>query len=149
MAVVACCTTSWATRLTRASGEPPPRRFAAVLFFAGRLAAGRLTAGRLAELERVEVFFPVDFLAADFFAPDFFPADPLLWADFAVGRCAEDFFADFLADFFADFFADFVPLERDFDAERLLLVLLPDFLRDFLARVAMILLLGVGGEIRY
>ena len=143
MAVVACCTTSLATRVTRASGEPPPRLGVPAFL------PDRFTAGRLAELDRVVVFFPADLLAVDFFAPDFFAADPLRRADFAVGRCAEDFFADFLADFFADFFADFAPLERDFDPPRLLPVLLPDFPRDFLARVAMILLLGVGGEIQY
>jgi hypothetical protein len=72
--------------------------------------------------------------AADDFRDDFLAG--------VVARFADDFFAD-------DFFADFVPglLPRAFDPLRLPLLFPPDFPRDFLARVAMVLLLGVGVEI--
>jgi hypothetical protein len=77
----------------------------------------------------------------DFFAEDFFTAGFL--ADDA--RFAEDLRAgDRLA---VPFFADLAP-PRAFGPLRFFPVLPPDFVRDFLARVAMILLLGVGGEIQ-
>jgi hypothetical protein len=66
---------------------------------------------------------------------------------------ADDFFIDIprLADaFFADRFADFADADlplRAFDPPRLLADFLTDFPRDFLARVAMTLLLGVGREL--
>jgi hypothetical protein len=66
----------------------------------------------------------------------------------------DDFFAAFFTEllragprFAAAFFAVFAP-PRDFAPPRFLPVLPPDFVRDFLARVAMILLLGVGGEMQ-
>jgi len=64
----------------------------------------------------------------------------------------DDFFIDIrrLADaFFADRFADFADadLPRAFEPPRLVADFLTDFPRDFLARVAMTLLLGVGGEL--
>jgi hypothetical protein len=77
------------------------------------------------------------------------------FADFAV----DDRFALLLAPFFADAdlagprFAELLSVGRllDFRADdceppRALLFLPPDFPRDFLARAAMIFLLGVGGE---
>ena len=107
-AVVACCATSFATRVTRVIGDDDLGLGAALLF-------------RLAD------FFAADFLALDFLiagprraddlAPDFF-AELLR----ALEADAERFIPRF-ADFFADFFApDFLPP--------------PDFPRDFLARVA-------------
>src|SRR5262245_28468289 len=75
----------------------------------------------------------VFFFAALFFADDFF---------IDIARFADAFFADRFADL-AD--AD-VPL-RAFDPPRLLADFLTDFPRDFLARVAMTLLLGVGREL--
>jgi hypothetical protein len=138
-AVVACCATSFATRVTRASGEP-----------------------------RRDAFFTTAFFATAFFAFPFFVL-PVFTRVFTRGRFAatagrDTFFAD---DFFAlatrrragvtfliagrladDFFAAFFALLRVVGPLRLLPLLAADFPRDFLARVAMILLLGVGGEIQ-
>jgi len=76
---------------------------------------------------------------------------PLL---FAAERFADDSFADFFTagprladvDFLLERFVADALLERFFDALPFDAALPLDFLRDFLARVAMILLLGVGGE---
>jgi hypothetical protein len=138
MAVDACCATSLATRATREKGEPPADLrdddfpaldfladafdFLADVFTAGRLACDFLIAGRFAE---------DDDFADDFFAPPR-PADAFLLEPFAE-VCLPDF----------------DPPARAADLPRLPPVLPPDFPRDFLARVAMILLLGVGGEIQH
>jgi hypothetical protein len=113
---------------------PADARFGALAFLAGDFTAGRLAA---------------DFLIDGVFAEDFFPALPPRLADafFAEAvferRVVDDFLpADFAPD---DFRADFDPPARDADLP-CLPVVPPDFPRDFLARVAMILLLGVGGE---
>jgi hypothetical protein len=145
-AVPACCATSFATRATRDSGEPPVDVRAGAFFAAGAFLA-------------LEDFFALDDFAGalDFRAGVFtagrFACDFLIAGLFA----ADDFFAllarlgdDFLAGRFADaFFADFDPPLRAAGLPRLPPVVPPDFPRDFLARVAMILLLGVGGEIQH
>jgi hypothetical protein len=89
--------------------------------------------------------FAVFFFAALFFVAGRFAARFLI-----AGRLAADFFFVALRfagrAFFVERFADDVRLVRRFDALRLLAFLLPDFLRDFLARAAMTLLLGVGDD---
>jgi len=86
------------------------------------LVAAFLTCGRLADFE-------ADFAADARFGLDFF-ADVV----FVELRFADRFTAGPFADFRA----------RDFEPPRALVFVPPDFLRDFLARVAMIFLLGVG-----
>jgi hypothetical protein len=109
-----------ATRVTRAIGDEvaafcPPL---ALRFAPLRLTALFLIAGR----------FAARFLIDGRFADDFFDAAPRF-----AGRA-----------FFAERFADATRRARRFPAVRLLALLPPDFLRDFLARAAMTLLLGVG-----
>ncbi|HEY5063052.1 MAG TPA: hypothetical protein VII52_16045 [Gemmatimonadaceae bacterium] len=98
----------------------------------------RLAAALLAERDEVR-------LAALLFFGVFLFADGRLAAD----AFRDDFLAGVVARFADDFFADFVPglLPRAFDPLRLPLLFPPDFPRDFLARVAMVLLLGVGVDI--
>jgi len=125
-AVVACCATSFATRVTRVIGDDD---------LAGELAL-RLMAGRLADDFLAGDFLAADFLELAFLALDFLRAGPrradVLAPDFRVellrAEVGLERFADFFGDFFAlDFFADFLPP--------------PDFPRDFLARVAISLTL--------
>ena len=89
------------------------------------LVAAFLTCGRLADFE-------ADFAADARFGLDFF-ADVV----FVELRFADRFTAGPFADFRA----------RDFEPPRALFLVPPDFLPDFLARVAMILLLGVGVKV--
>jgi len=84
-----------------------------------------------------------------FFAALFFVAGRFAARFLIAGRFAADFFfAPRFAGraFFVERFADDARLVRRFNALRLLAFLPPDFLRDFLARAAMTLLLGVGDD---
>jgi hypothetical protein len=123
-AVVACCATSLATRVTRVIGDE-------VAAFGAELLL-RLAAGRLADDFFVADFFAADFLSAgprraeDFFALDFRAellrapdAERLAPPRFALTRLAPVRFAEDFEDFFAP---RFLPP--------------PLFDRDFLARVA-------------
>jgi hypothetical protein len=106
-----------ATRVTRAIGD-------AVAAFCPPLAL-RFAPLRLTALFLIAGRFAARFLIAGRFAEDFLDAAPRF-----AGRA-----------FFPERFAD---AARRFPAVRLLALLPPDFLRDFLARAAMTLLLGVG-----
>jgi hypothetical protein len=121
-AVEACWATSFATRVTRAIGDRDAA-FCPVL-------ALRLAPPRLAALFLIAGRFAERFLIVGRLAEDFFGAAPRF-----AGRA-----------FFPERFADAARPLRRFDALRLLALLLPDFLRDFLARAAMTLLLGVGDD---
>jgi len=117
IAVDACCATSFATRVTRAIGDGVVACCPPAEL---RLAAVVLTAGRFADF----------FLIAARFAEAFFGA---------ARRLAERALVP-------DRFADDARRAPRFDVARLLAAFLPDFLRDFLARAAMTLLLGVGDD---
>jgi hypothetical protein len=132
-AVVVCCANSFATRVTRDSAlvlSPPLLLVLMTLTEAVEALAGFallalvfFTAGRFAA--RRVAFFGALFRAA------------LRGTRFAAARFAGRFAGRFTADFF---------LALAFVPPRLLPFLPPDFPRDFLARVAMILLLGVGSK---
>jgi len=117
IALDACWATSFATRVTRAIGDGVDACWPPPAL---GLAARFLMAGRLTDF----------FLIAGRLAEAFFGA--------ALRLAGRVFLADRLAD-------DARPARR-FDALFLLAAFLPDFLRDFLARAAMTLLLGVGDD---